>query len=75
MYRSFCIALEDSDKAKSYITFGQRSTVSDIIDILDDELDGSDKVICGMSFFQEEDQQSLDKLIKGWRRKIESEDR
>lgn len=74
MEKVFCVAIKGQTKM-SYLTFGKHTTVSDIMDVLDEEvndLNGTSYQIVAMSFLSSTNSKELIRTISDWTKEIEA---
>ena len=72
MYTAFCVALEYITGQREYITFGSRTTVDDILTVINEESHEQMCKILGMSFLSNPTKKGLQKQISDWKKHFDA---
>lgn len=68
MHKTFCVGIQDLTGQKTFIRFGENATVSDIMDVIDEEVKANKGTqMLGMSFLAAPSKKKLIKLVSDWR--------
>lgn len=72
MHTVFCVALEYITGQREYLVFGNRSTVGDILTVLDEESHEQTCKLLGMSFLSNTTKKGLQKQISDWKKHFDA---
>lgn len=72
MHTVFCVALEYITGERLFLTFGGRTSVSDILTVINEESHEQMCKILGMSFLSNPTKKGLQKQISDWKKHFDA---